>query len=101
MSDIRALAIGVTGQTGKLLMKQILDDHAFSSLRVLVRRAYELQEPKLETVLVDFNNLPELKNAIGMGDTIFSCIGTTMKQVKGDKALYRTIDFGINVNMAK
>ncbi|MBS1667057.1 MAG: NAD(P)H-binding protein [Bacteroidetes bacterium] len=101
MRDIRADAIGVTGQTGKLVMKQILDDHAFSSLRILVRRPYELQEPKLEMVLVDFNNLPELKNAIGMGDTIFSCIGTTMKQVKGDKALYRTIDFDINVNVAK
>ena len=101
MRDIRALAIGVTGQTGKLLLEQILDDQAFSKLRILVRRAHEQDGPKLETLVVDFNNLPELKNAIGMGDTIFSCIGTTMKQVKGDKALYRTIDFGINVNLAK
>ena len=83
------------------MLEQIVDDHDFSRLRILVRKPYELQEPKLETVQVDFNILPELKNAIGMGDTIFSCIGTTMKQVKGDKVKYRSIDFDINVNVAK
>jgi len=39
--------------------------------------------------------------AVGNGDVIFCCIGTTMKNVKGDKTLYRKIDFDIPVKAAK
>ena len=35
------------------------------------------------------------------GDCIFSCIGTTSSNVKGDKVLYRSIDFDIPVNAAR
>jgi uncharacterized protein YbjT (DUF2867 family) len=101
MHDAIAIVIGATGQTGEKLTEQLLKDNAFQKVRVLARKPIAQTQLKLESVIVNFSNLPELKKAIGKGDIIFSCIGTTMKSVKGDKGLYRNIDFDINVNTAK
>jgi uncharacterized protein YbjT (DUF2867 family) len=57
--------------------------------------------PKLEEIVIDFNDMRAFEQNIGNGDFIFSCVGTTMKKVNGDKKLYRTIDFDIPVNAAR
>lgn len=101
MRDAIAIVIGATGQTGELLTEKLLNDDAFQKVKVLARKPIAKTHLKLESVMVNFSNLPELKKAIGNGDIIFSCIGTTMKSVKGDKQLYRSIDFDISVNTAK
>jgi uncharacterized protein YbjT (DUF2867 family) len=101
MHDAIAIVIGATGQTGEMLTKKLLNDDAFQKVRVLARKPIAKTHLTLESAIVDFSNLPGLKKAIGNGDIIFSCIGTTMKSVKGDKQLYRSIDFDINVNAAK
>lgn len=101
MRDAIAIVIGATGQTGELLTEKLLEDPAFQKVRVLARKPVAVTHSKLESVVVDFNNLPELKKAIGNGQIIFSCIGTTMKSVKGNRQVYRSIDYGINVNVAK
>ena len=103
MRDLTAIVIGATGQTGELLVEKLLHDNAFGKIRVLARKEINNTDknPKLESVIVNFSNLTELKKAIVHGDIIFSCIGTTMKSVKGNKQLYRSIDYDINVNCAK
>jgi len=101
MHELTAIVIGATGQTGELLVEKLLQDHAFQKVRVLARRAISSTNPRSENVIVNFSCQAEVKKAIGNGDIIFSCIGTTMKSVKGDKQLYRSIDYDINVNCAK
>jgi uncharacterized protein YbjT (DUF2867 family) len=103
MRDRTAIVIGATGLTGELLLEKLLQDKTFGKVRVLSRRAINNTDKpsKPEGVIVNFSNLADLKKAIGHGDIIFSCIGTTMKSVKGDKLLYRSIDYDINVNCAK
>lgn len=101
MNGQTAVVIGATGLVGSSLVQQLLNDDAFDRVRILVRRAVNLQHPKLEICITDFSNYEQYQQQLGTGDCIFCCIGTTMAQVKGDKALYRTIDFDIPVNAAR
>jgi uncharacterized protein YbjT (DUF2867 family) len=101
MLPLTAVVLGATGFIGEQLVQQLLNDPAFSKVRILVRRPVELSHPKLDAVTVDFNLTMDYKNKLGQGDCIFCCIGTTQKQVKGDNALYRKIDFDIPVFAAK
>lgn len=101
MNGQTAVVIGATGLVGSSLVQQLLNDDAFDRVRILVRRTVNLQHPKLEVCITDFSNYEQYRQQLGTGDCIFCCIGTTMAQVKGDKALYRTIDFDIPVNAAR
>lgn len=96
-----AVVIGSTGFIGHELVQQLLHDSAFSKVRILVRRPVGLSHIKLETAVVNFDDLPQLRKELGQGDCIFCCIGTTNKKVKGDKAAYRKIDVDIPLNVAK
>lgn len=101
MNGQTAVVIGATGLVGSALVQQLLNDDAFDRVRILVRRAVELQHPKLEICMTDFSDYEQYRQQLGTGDCIFCCIGTTMAQVKGDKTLYRSIDFDIPVNAAR
>lgn len=101
MSAKTATIIGATGMIGQHLLKLLLDDGYFSTVRVVVRRPVVKQDPIMEVKLVDFSDTESLKLALEGSDTIFCCIGTTQKKVKSDKALYRSIDFDIPVNAAR
>lgn len=101
MRPLTAVVLGATGLICQQVVQQLLNDPAFSKIRILVRRQVELSHPKLEVELVNFIDLADYRKKLGTGDCIFCCIGTTNKQVKGDKAAYRKIDFDIAVNAAK
>ncbi len=96
-----AVLLGASGLIGNHLLQLLLQDDQYRHIRVLVRRPLEIADPRLETIVVDFNNQEEFKYALGKGDAIFCCIGTTMKNVKGDKTRYRQIDHDIPVNAAQ
>ncbi|MFL9482717.1 NAD(P)H-binding protein [Chitinophagaceae bacterium LWZ2-11] len=100
MQTQTAVVLGGTGLIGSLLTTQLLNDAAFGTVRLLVRRPIEFTHPKLDVQLVDFNNLADYENKLGKGDCLFCCIGTTQKNVKGDNTAYRKIDFDIPVNAA-
>lgn len=101
MQLLTAVVLGATGFIGEQLVQQLLNDAAFSKVRILVRRPVKLSHPKLEVEIVNFDNLAEYRRKLGRGDCIFCCIGTTQKKVKGDKNAYRKIDVDIPVNAAK
>ena len=96
-----ALILGASGLTGSQLLKLLLDSADFDRVRALVRKPLGISHPKLEEIIVDFRNMDQYKQSIGKGDVIFSCIGTTLKNVKGNKQLYKEIDFDIPVNAAR
>lgn len=101
MQPLTAIVLGATGLIGGQLVEQLLKDECFEKVRILVRRPVELTHKKLEIQIVNFDNLTDLRAKLGSGDCIFCCIGTTQKQVKGDKAAYHKIDYDIPVNAAK
>jgi uncharacterized protein YbjT (DUF2867 family) len=101
MAAQTAVVIGASGLVGSHVVQQLLADDAFNKVRVLVRKPLAIQHPKLEQQIADFSNYNEYQTKLGKGDCIFCCIGTTNAKVKGNKALYRTIDFDIPVNAAR
>ena len=96
-----AVVLGASGFIGSKVVEELLNDPAFDKVRLLVRRLIEYNHPKVETALVDFTNQNDYRDKLGTGDCIFCCIGTTMKKVKGNRELYRKIDYEIPVNAAK
>ncbi len=100
MKELTAVVIGATGLTGSLLVEELLEDTDFKAVRALVRNPAEINHPKLEQRVVDFNDLNDYTQKFGEGDIIFCCIGTTQKKVHKDKAAYTKIDYDIPVNAA-
>ncbi len=96
-----ATIAGATGLIGSHLLKELLDDPYFDTVRILIRRPFELTHPKLEKKIVDFNDSDSLLVALRNSDALFCAIGTTQKKVKGDKDAYRKIDFDIPAKLAK
>lgn len=101
MREKTALLLGGTGFIGSQLLPLLLNNPAYGKVIALVRKPVKITHPKLEQRITDFTNEDNYKANIPAGDTIFCCIGTTMKQVKGDKVKYRQIDFDIPVNAAR
>jgi len=101
MSGKTAAIIGVTGMTGNYLLHEMLNDTYYETIRVIVRRPYVKTDSRIEVKLVDFNDYESLKLAIDGSDALFCNIGTTRKNVKGNKELYRKIDFDIPVKAAR
>ena len=101
MQPQTAVVLGATGLIGELLVKELVNDDSFEKVKLLVRRSLDIVDKKLEVQIVSFDNLVDLRAKLGEGNSIFCCVGTTQKKVKGDKAAYRKIDFDIPVNVAK
>lgn len=101
MNGQTAVVLGATGLIGSSLVEQLLADNTFSTVRVLVRRPIAIQHPKLKVLITDFTDYDAYKKNLGTGECIFSCVGTTNANVKGDKLLYRSVDFDIPVNAAR
>lgn len=101
MSGKTAAIIGATGMVGSYLLQELIPDPFFETIRLVVRRPLPKTDAKTEIKLVDFGDYESLKLAIDGSDVLFCAIGTTQKKVKGDRNLYRSIDFDIPVKAAR
>ncbi|PKQ67710.1 nucleoside-diphosphate sugar epimerase [Labilibaculum manganireducens] len=93
-----AIILGASGLTGKLLLNRLLEDEAYTRVKIFTRRGLDLVHPKLKEFIGDLLSLEEFKKDF-TGDEVFCCIGTTAKKTK-DKTIYRKIDFGIPATAA-
>lgn len=101
MSEKIASILGATGMVGSYLLDELLNDDFFDTVRVIVRRPFQKTHPKMEVKLVDFDDAESLKLSLEETTVLFCCIGTTQKNVKGDKELYRKIDFDLPLKAAR
>ena len=101
MSTKTATLIGATGLIGNYLLQLLLEDPYFETVRILIRRPYELKHPKLEKKIVDFTNGDSMLVAVDNSDVVFCTVGTTQRKVKGNKDAYRKVDYDIVVNAAR
>ncbi|WP_372754762.1 NAD(P)H-binding protein [Labilibaculum sp.] len=94
-----AILLGASGLTGKLLLKQLLEDSTYEQVKIFTRRALGIQHAKIVEYVVDLLQLHKHISDF-TADEVFCCIGTTANKTK-DKAVYKKIDFGIPVAAAK
>ncbi|MDO5615240.1 MAG: NAD(P)H-binding protein [Cruoricaptor ignavus] len=96
---MKALVIGATGATGKDLVRKLLNDNDFEEVNIFVRRPLDIENDKLKTHIINFDEPEKWKNLV-KGDVAFSCLGTTLKAA-GSKEAQRKIDFDYQYNFAK
>ena len=94
-----AIVIGATGLVGAELVNQLLNTSEFSKVKIFVRKSTNKTHTKLEEYIVDFKNIENWKNNL-TGDTLFSCIGTTLKTA-GSKEKQFNIDYNYPLNTIK
>ena len=94
-----ALVFGSSGLVGGHLLSQLIENDDYNKIKIFVRSQPEINDPKVEIIKTDFNNLENHKEDI-KGDDCFFCIGTT-KQNSPDKSEYRRIELEVPKQIAQ
>jgi len=93
MNQKTAIILGATGLTGRLLLRKLITDDSYTSIKLFSRKASGNTAPKIKEFVGDMLQLEHFKNDF-TADEVFCCIGTTSAKTK-DRAVYKAIDFGI------
>lgn len=98
MNNQKVAIIGGTGFIGNFILEQFTEA---SNIVAFTRKPLENCPANVENVLVDFTNWDLIKDKLKGVEAVFSCMGTTFKQVKGDLKLYHWVDVEIPLHFAK
>ena len=93
-----ALVFGSSGLIGGHLFNQLIQNYNYNKIKLFVRSDPEINDPKVEIIKTDFNNLQNHKEDI-KGDDCFFCIGTT-KQNSPNKYEYQKVELEIPKEIA-
>ena len=94
-----ALVFGSSGLVGGNLLNQLIENDNYNKIKIFVRSEPENNDPKVEIIKTDFNNLENHKEVI-RGDDCFFCIGTTKKN-SPDKSEYRRVELEVPKQIAQ
>ena len=94
-----ALVFGSSGLIGGHLLDQLIKNDNYNKIKLFVRSEIVINEPKIEIIKTDFNDLENHKEDV-KGDDCFFCIGTT-KQNSSNKDEYRRVELDIPKEIAK
>jgi uncharacterized protein YbjT (DUF2867 family) len=86
-----ALIAGATGLIGKQLLQLLLQDSYYGKVIAITRKPLNIQNPKFENVILDYDKLSEHYEAL-KADDVFCCLGTTIKIAK-TKTAFKKVDF--------
>lgn len=92
-----ALIAGASGQVGGYLLALLLQSDTYDKVISIGRKNLEITNPKLQQIIVDFDNPDTLK--IEAND-VFCCLGTTIKKAK-TKERFRQVDYGYPMALAR
>ncbi|MFP5437563.1 MAG: NAD(P)H-binding protein [Bacteroidia bacterium] len=93
-----AILLGATGATGSELLKLLLNDNRYDTIKLFSRKASGVSHPKVKEYVIDLFALEQHATDF-TGDVVFCCIGTT-KAKTPDTDTYYKIDYGIPVAAA-
>ncbi len=94
-----ALLFGSTGLVGGHVLNYLIQNSNYSKIKLFVRSLTEINNPKIEIIKTDFNNLNKHAEDI-QGDECFCCIGTTKKK-SPNKNEYQKIELDIPKKIAQ
>ncbi len=93
-----AILAGATGLIGSKLLELLLNEDAYGRVIAVSRNALPMSNAKLQNLIVNFDELQNYSSQL-IGDDIFCCLGTTMKQA-GSKETFRKVDYAYPVSLA-
>jgi len=94
-----ALLFGSTGLVGGHVLNYLIQNPNYSKIKLFVRSFTGINNPKIEIINTDFNNLNKHAEDI-KGDECFFCIGTTKKK-SPNKNEYQKIELDIPKKIAQ
>ena len=94
-----AILFGSSGLVGSHVLNQLTQNSNYSKIKIFVRSFAEINNPKIEIIKTDFNNLDKHVEDI-KGDECFFCIGTTKKK-SPNKNEYQKIELDIPKKIAQ
>ncbi len=80
---------GATGLVGGFVLRQLLASEWYSQVIALTRRTMNVDHPKLEQRLVDFDQLQSID--LPLAEDVFCALGTTIKKA-GSQEAFRRVD---------
>jgi uncharacterized protein YbjT (DUF2867 family) len=93
-----ALLAGATGLVGSHCLSQLLSDPAYGRVVAVVRRPLPLNDPKLDTRVVDFDRLAAAD--VPPIDDVYCALGTTIRRA-GSRDAFRRVDHDYVVALAR
>lgn len=94
-----AIILGASGLTGQHLLKKLILDEHYQTIKLFSRKKTENTSSKVIEIVGDLLSLEKFKEDF-TADEVFVCLGTTAKKTP-DKIVYKNIDFGIPAAAAK
>ncbi len=94
-----AIIFGASGLIGSHLLNQLIGNNKYSKIKLFVRSTIDRNDPKIEIIQTDFNNLTNHRDDI-RGDDCFYCIGTTKKN-SPNKDEYKRVELEIPKQIAQ
>ncbi|XP_066220533.1 oxidoreductase HTATIP2 isoform X1 [Saccopteryx leptura] len=87
MQNKSVFILGASGETGRVLLKEILKQSLFSKVTIIGRRKLTFDEEAYKNVnqeVVDFEKLDDYASAFQGHDVGFCCLGTTRRKAGAD-----------------
>ena len=92
--------LGASGLVGGHCLRLVLEQPEIQNVLTWTRRLLPIEHSKLKQIIVDFSSLQTYANHLKDVNTIFCCLGTTMKQA-GSKATFYQVDYTYPVQIAE
>ncbi len=100
MQKVRtALIAGASGLVGGHCLHQLLASDRYSQVISVGRRELPIIHPKLEQVVVDFDDIKSYTTDL-VADDVYCCLGTTIKKAGSKEAFYK-VDHTYVVQLAQ
>ena len=88
----KALIAGATGLVGSELVKLLLDRRYYSRITVLVRTRMNVTHPRLEQLVINYDELEQVPAEKFEGTDLYCTLGTTRKKA-GSKEQFERVDY--------
>ncbi len=92
-----ALIAGATGLVGSYVLKELLNNPVYTKVTVLVRKSLDVEHPKLDQLLFDFDN-PDAEKIVA--NHVYCCLGTTIGKA-GSKPAFIKVDKEYPISLAR
>lgn len=95
----KALLVGASGLVGYELLQILLEAPEYDSVTIFIRNKLDIKHPKLEQLVINFDNLLNYSKYFKVDD-VYCCLGTTIKKA-GSQQAFCKVDFNYPLTVAK